>query len=47
MLVSNLFNADVREPSPYDAGPGHPFISLPNDFPQGGRTWTLQATYAF
>lgn len=45
--VNNLFNADVREPSPYDQWAGQPFISVPNDFPQAGRTWTLQATYQF
>lgn len=47
VLVSNVFNADVREPSPFDQWFGQPFISLPKDFPQAGRTWTFQATYAF
>lgn len=36
--VRNLFNADVREPS---LAPG----LLPNDLPQAGRNWYLQAAY--
>lgn len=43
--VRNLFNADVREPSPYDFSAAHPFISLPNDFPLPGRWGYLQAEY--
>lgn len=38
LSVRNLFNADVREPSP---SPGQ----IPNDLPQPGRTWVLQASY--
>ena len=48
LSVRNLFNADAREPSPYDFTPGsHPFISVPNDFPLAGRYGYLQATYTF
>lgn len=45
--VRNLFDADVREPSPYDQSVAQPFISIPGDFPQAGRTWMLQSTYRF
>jgi iron complex outermembrane receptor protein len=45
--VRNLFDADVREPSPYDGSPTHPFISLPGDFPMAGRSVYLQGSYAF
>ncbi|TAK84017.1 MAG: TonB-dependent receptor [Aquabacterium sp.] len=47
LSVRNLFDADVREPSPYDRTPGQPFISLPYDFPQAGRTFYVQASYTF
>lgn len=48
MSVRNLFNADAREPSPYDYTAGsHPFISVPNDFPLAGRYGYLQASYTF
>jgi outer membrane receptor protein involved in Fe transport len=45
--VRNLFDADVREPSPYDRSPAQPFISIPNDFPLPGRTFYVQASYQF
>ena len=45
--VRNLLNADVREPSAYDASPTHPFISLPNDYPMPGRSFYVQGTYRF
>lgn len=45
--VRNLFDADAREPSPFDASPTHPFISLPNDIPLPGRSFYVQATYTF
>jgi outer membrane receptor for ferrienterochelin and colicins len=45
--VRNLFDADVREPSPYDQSPAQPFISIPNDFPLPGRTFYVQASYQF
>lgn len=47
LSVRNLFDADAREPSPYDRTPGQPFISLPNDFPLPGRTVYVQASYTF
>ena len=45
--VRNLFDADVREPSPYDGSPQHPFISVPGDFPMPGRSVYVQGSYAF
>ncbi|MBI4692436.1 MAG: TonB-dependent receptor [Gammaproteobacteria bacterium] len=45
--LRNLFDADVREPSPFDMTPGHPFISLPYDFPLAGRSFYVQGSYAF
>lgn len=45
--VRNLLNADVREPSPFDRSALQPFISIPNDYPQAGRTFYVQATYKF
>lgn len=45
--VRNLFNADVREPSPDDHNESQPFISLPNDLPRPGRHFYLQAQRAF
>ena len=41
MAVFNLFNADMREPSPF----GVPFVALPNDFPLPGRSFYVQAEY--
>lgn len=43
--VRNLFNADAREPSPYDRSTNQPFISIPNDLPLPGRTFWLQLMY--
>jgi iron complex outermembrane receptor protein len=43
--VRNLFDADAREPSPFDMSPGQPFISIPNDIPLPGRWYLLQARY--
>ena len=37
----NLFDADVREPSPF----GTPFVSIPNDLPQAGRAIFVTAEY--
>lgn len=45
--VRNLFNADAREPSVYDASAGQPFISLPYDLPLPGRSFYVQASYTF
>jgi outer membrane receptor for ferrienterochelin and colicins len=45
--VRNLFDADAREPSPYDQSPGQPYISLPYDFPLPGRSVYVQATLQF
>ncbi|WP_290642813.1 TonB-dependent receptor, partial [Aquabacterium sp.] len=48
MSIRNLFNADAREPSPYDfSAAGHPFISLPNDFPLAGRYGYIEVSHAF
>ena len=47
LSVRNLFDADVREPSPYDQSQAQPFVSIPNDYPQAGRSVSLQATYRF
>ncbi|MFZ6681588.1 TonB-dependent receptor plug domain-containing protein [Undibacterium sp. Tian12W] len=41
LIVRNLLNADVREPSPYST----PFINMPNDIPMGGRSVFLQFGY--
>lgn len=43
LSVRNLFNADVREPSPF----GTPFVALPYDLPQAGRSFYAQAGYRF
>lgn len=45
--VHNLFDADAREPTPYDVSAVQDFISLPGDFPLPGRTWRVQASYSF
>lgn len=46
--VRNLLDSDVREPTTYDYNSaGHPFISLPYDFPMPGRSIYVQGTYAF
>jgi iron complex outermembrane receptor protein len=46
--LRNLFDADAREPSPYDrASPAQNFISLPNDFPLPGRSFYIQASHQF
>lgn len=45
--VRNLLNADVREPSAFDQSALQPFITLPDDYPQAGRTFYVQATYLF
>jgi outer membrane receptor for ferrienterochelin and colicins len=47
LSARNLFDADAREPSPFDVSPGHPFISLPGDFPLPGRALVAQAVYQF
>jgi iron complex outermembrane receptor protein len=47
LSVHNVFDADVREPTPYDRSLTQPFVSIPNDFPQAGRSVSLQATYRF
>ena len=47
LSVRNVFDADVREPSPYDQSLAQPFVSIPNDYPQAGRSVSLQATYRF
>jgi hypothetical protein len=39
--LRNVFDADVRAPS---LAPG---LSLPNDLPMPGRTWSLQAQCQF
>jgi iron complex outermembrane receptor protein len=39
--IHNLTDADIREPS---QAPG---LNIPNDLPQGGRTFSLQAEYNF
>lgn len=39
--VSNLFNADAREPSPY----GTPFVPIPNDLPLAGRAWRVELNH--
>jgi outer membrane cobalamin receptor len=39
--VSNLFDADAREPSPY----GTPFVSIPNDLPLDPRAWRVELTH--
>jgi len=46
--VRNLFDADAREPTPYDrAPPAQNFISLPDDFPLAGRSFYIQASHQF
>jgi outer membrane receptor protein involved in Fe transport len=47
LSARNLFDADAREPSPFDASSGRPFISLPDDFPLPGRALMAQAVYQF
>lgn len=47
LSVRNVFDADVREPTPYDRSVMQPFVSIPNDYPQAGRSVSLQATYRF
>lgn len=47
LSVRNLLDADVREPTPYDRSLAQPFVSIPNDYPQAGRSVSLQATYRF
>lgn len=47
LSVRNVFDADVREPTPYDRSLMQPFVSIPNDYPQAGRSVSLQATYRF
>jgi iron complex outermembrane receptor protein len=47
LSVRNVFDADVREPTPYDRSAMQPFVSIPNDYPQAGRSVSLQATYRF
>jgi iron complex outermembrane receptor protein len=37
----NLFDADVREPSPF----GTPFVSIPHDLPQAGRAIFVTLEY--
>jgi len=39
--VRNLFDADAREPSPFDT----PFIAVPGDIPLPGRSFFIQASY--
>lgn len=45
MSVRNLFDKDVREPSPFDSVGGR--VLLPNDFPMPGRSVYAQASYRF
>lgn len=45
--VRNLFNADVREPSPDDHSASQPFVSLPGDLPRPGRSFYVQARLSF
>lgn len=45
MSVRNLFDKDVREPSPFDSVGGR--VLLPNDFPMPGRSVYAQASYKF
>lgn len=47
LSVRNVLDADVREPTPYDRSLAQPFVSIPNDYPQAGRSVSLQATYRF
>lgn len=44
--VRNLFDKDVREPSPYEAL-GNGQVYLPYDFPMPGRSIYAQASYKF
>lgn len=43
VTLSNAFDADVREPSPY----GVPTTSIPGDFPMPGRAVRAEASYRF
>ena len=45
-VIKNLFDADIRDPSPE---PSFPFTtaSVPNDFPQAGRWFNLEAKWHF
>lgn len=45
MSVRNLFDKDVREPSPFESVGGR--VLLPNDFPMPGRSVYAQASYKF
>lgn len=41
LILRNVLNADVREPSAYST----PFINMPADIPLGGRSMFLQLSY--
>ena len=43
-VIKNLFDEDIRDPSP---APSSPFsrASIPNDFPQAGRWYSLEAKW--
>ncbi len=43
LSVRNLFNEDVRDPSPY----ANPVPSVPNDFPMAGRNVVGELQYRF
>ena len=45
MSVRNLFDKDVREPTPFESVGGR--VLLPNDFPMPGRSVYAQASYKF
>ncbi|MFZ5526088.1 MAG: TonB-dependent receptor plug domain-containing protein [Pseudomonadota bacterium] len=45
MSVRNLFDKDVREPSPFEAVGGR--VQLPYDYPMPGRSVYAQASYKF
>lgn len=47
LLIKNLLDANVREPSAYDYAPSKPFISIPNDYPMPGRALYIQGSYRF
>jgi len=44
--VKNIFDEDIREPSP-GPGPIAARASVPNDFPQAGRSAVIELTYQF
>ena len=44
--VKNVFNEDIREPSPAPAS-GSTRVPIPGDLPQAGRSVFLEAAYRF